>query len=97
VNMIFPSERLRISRGFDRYRRSVLDPHSNRTRKCQYDLNLTIGPSEMKYMKEGSIVLHPLPRIDEIAKEVDDDKGGVFPAGENGMLIRMALLKKLCA
>jgi aspartate carbamoyltransferase catalytic subunit len=61
-------------------------------------LNLTIGPSEMKYMKEGSIVLHPLPRIDEIAKEVDDDKrAAYFRQVRNGMLIRMALLKKLCA
>ena len=61
-------------------------------------LNLSLGLSEMKRMKEGSILLHPLPRVDEIAKEVDDDKrAAYFRQVRNGMLIRMSLLKELCA
>jgi aspartate carbamoyltransferase catalytic subunit len=61
-------------------------------------LNLSLGLSEMKRMKEGSILLHPLPRVDEIAKEVDDDKrAAYFRQVRNGMLIRMSLLKGLCA
>jgi aspartate carbamoyltransferase catalytic subunit len=60
-------------------------------------LNLSISLSEMKYMKEGSILLHPLPRVDEIAKEVDFDKrAAYFRQVRNGMLIRMALIKQLC-
>ncbi|MFA6314757.1 MAG: aspartate carbamoyltransferase [Candidatus Paceibacterota bacterium] len=60
-------------------------------------LNLSLGLSEMKYMKQGSILLHPLPRIDEIAKEVDNDtRAAYFRQVRNGMLIRMSLLKGLC-
>jgi aspartate carbamoyltransferase catalytic subunit len=61
-------------------------------------LKLSLGLSEMKRMKEGSILLHPLPRVDEIAKEVDDDRrAAYFRQVRNGMLIRMSLLKGLCA
>jgi carbamoyl-phosphate synthase/aspartate carbamoyltransferase/dihydroorotase len=39
------------------------------------------------------IVLHPLPRVDEIHPEVDDDpRSAYFRQAENGMYVRMALL-----
>lgn len=39
------------------------------------------------------IVLHPLPRVDEISPEVDDDpRARYFVQMENGMYVRMALL-----
>jgi len=39
------------------------------------------------------IVLHPLPRVDEIAVEVDDDPRALyFQQMQNGMFLRMALL-----
>lgn len=61
-------------------------------------LDLSLGLSQMKLMKEGSILLHPLPRIHEIAKEVDDDdRAAYFRQVRNGMLIRMSLLKALCS
>ncbi len=60
-------------------------------------LDLTLGVPQMKFMKEGSIVLHPLPRVNEIAKEVDGDKrAAYFRQVRNGMLIRMSLLRELC-
>lgn len=38
-------------------------------------------------------VLHPLPRVDEIAPDVDDDeRAAYFRQMENGMYVRMALL-----
>jgi aspartate carbamoyltransferase catalytic subunit len=44
------------------------------------------APSDM-------IVLHPLPRIDEIATDVDSDpRAAYFRQMENGMYVRMALL-----
>ena len=47
-------------------------------------------------MKEQAIILHPLPRIDEIAKEVDaDPRAKYFQQARNGVYIRMALLKIL--
>ena len=37
--------------------------------------------------------MHPLPRVDEIPKEVDDDpRARYFQQAQNGLYIRMALL-----
>lgn len=39
------------------------------------------------------IIMHPLPRVDEIATEVDsDERAAYFRQMENGMFVRMALL-----
>lgn len=51
---------------------------------------------EVDKMKKGSIVMHPLPRIDEIVPEVDaSPKAAYFKEAKYGLLIRMALLKQL--
>ena len=43
--------------------------------------------------KEGVVIMHPLPRIDEIATEVDSYKGAAyFRQVRNGVYVRMALL-----
>ena len=43
--------------------------------------------------RPGMIVLHPLPRVDEIKKEVDDLPGAAyFRQAANGVPVRMALL-----
>ena len=45
-------------------------------------------------MKSDSIILHPLPRIEEIRYGVDDNhRAKYFKQAENGVYIRMALLK----
>lgn len=47
----------------------------------------------MESMKADSIVMHPLPRIDEITVEVDGDRrAAYFRQAQNGLYIRMALL-----
>jgi aspartate carbamoyltransferase len=47
----------------------------------------------MSRAKADMIVMHPLPRVYEIAMEVDDDpRAAYFRQMENGMYIRMALL-----
>lgn len=47
----------------------------------------------MKAAPLKMVVLHPLPRVDEIATEVDSDpRAAYFRQMENGMFVRMALL-----
>ncbi|MDO8729394.1 MAG: aspartate carbamoyltransferase [bacterium] len=49
-------------------------------------------------MKSKSIIMHPLPRIDEILLEVDKSPKAVyFKQAKYGLIIRMALLKYLLA
>ena len=47
-------------------------------------------------MKKDSIIMHPLPRIDEIAVKIDSDpRAKYFEQAKNGLYVRMALLKIL--
>ncbi|MEK9176940.1 MAG: aspartate carbamoyltransferase [Patescibacteria group bacterium] len=47
-------------------------------------------------MKKGSIIMHPLPRVGEIALEVDSSPKAIyFRQAKYGILVRMALLKRL--
>ena len=51
---------------------------------------------KLKFAKEDLCILHPLPRVNEIAVEVDDDpRACYFRQVENGKFIRMALIMKL--
>ncbi len=50
----------------------------------------------MKKAPEDMIVLHPLPRVDEIALEIDDDPRAVyFEQARGGVPVRMALIALL--
>jgi aspartate carbamoyltransferase len=52
-----------------------------------------VDPPLMSRAKPDMILMHPLPRVYEIAMEVDDDpRAAYFRQMENGMYIRMALL-----
>ncbi|KAK9092006.1 hypothetical protein Syun_026917 [Stephania yunnanensis] len=47
-------------------------------------------------MQKHAVVMHPLPRLDEITVEVDEDpRAAYFRQAKNGLYIRMALLKLL--
>lgn len=47
----------------------------------------------LEKVKEGVTIMHPLPRVDEIATEVDSYKGAAyFRQVRNGIFVRMALL-----
>ena len=55
-----------------------------------------LNNSKMKLAKKDMIVLHPLPRVNEIAPEVDDDpRAAYFKQVKYGMFARMALISKL--
>ena len=46
--------------------------------------------------KKDLVVLHPLPRVDEITQEVDDDpRAAYFEQVQNGVYVRMALIMTL--
>jgi len=52
----------------------------------------------LRRMRPDAIIMHPLPRLDEIAKEVDEDsRAAYFRQAQNGLYVRMALLSKLLA
>lgn len=47
----------------------------------------------MTRAKKKMVVMHPMPRVNEISVEVDSDpRAAYFRQAENGMYIRMALL-----
>lgn len=55
-----------------------------------------IDPAVMRVLPAHSIVMHPLPRLDEITTEVDaDPRAAYFRQAQNGLYIRMALLQVL--
>ena len=50
----------------------------------------------MTLAKEDMIVMHPLPRVNEISTEVDNDPRAIyFKQAQYGVYIRMALIMKL--
>uniref|UniRef100_A0A2M4A744 aspartate carbamoyltransferase n=1 Tax=Anopheles triannulatus TaxID=58253 RepID=A0A2M4A744_9DIPT len=59
--------------------------------KCCGQLVLT--PQTMTFAKRRMAVLHPLPRVNEISPEIDNDpRSAYFRQAEYGMYVRMALL-----
>lgn len=50
----------------------------------------------IKFLPETAIIMHPLPRVDEISTEVDQDpRAKYFTQAANGLWVRMALLDRL--
>ena len=55
-----------------------------------------LPPDKLAPAKKDMIVMHPLPRVNEISVAVDDDPRAMyFPQAKNGMFIRMALILKM--
>ncbi len=55
-----------------------------------------LDADKMKFAKNDMYVLHPLPRVNEIHIDVDDDpRARYFEQAKNGMFVRMALILKL--
>jgi len=52
-----------------------------------------INRASLSLMRPNAIVMHPLPRLDEITMEVDEDpRAAYFRQAQNGLYVRMALL-----
>ena len=55
-----------------------------------------LTPDKLVPAKKDMIIMHPLPRVNEISVAVDDDpRAAYFPQAKNGMFIRMALILKM--
>jgi aspartate carbamoyltransferase catalytic subunit len=70
------------------------DPGAYEAVKGVYQIN----KRSLDLMRKYAIVMHPLPRVDEIAPEVDADaRAAYFRQARNGLHVRMALLDRLLA
>lgn len=55
-----------------------------------------LSPDKLTNAKEDLAILHPLPRVNEIARSIDKDpRACYFKQVQNGKFIRMALIMKL--
>lgn len=55
-----------------------------------------LDKKKMKLAKEDMFILHPLPRVNEISVEVDDDpRAAYFRQAQYGVYVRMALIMTL--
>ena len=55
-----------------------------------------LDPEKMRAAKDDMIVMHPLPRVNEISTKVDEDpRAAYFKQVRNGRFVRMALIKTL--
>lgn len=55
-----------------------------------------IDKNALKLMKKDAIIMHPLPRIDEITTDVDSDpRAKYFEEAQNGLYVRMALMDRI--
>jgi aspartate carbamoyltransferase catalytic subunit len=55
-----------------------------------------LDAEKMRLAKPDMIVMHPLPRVNEISYEVDQDERAVyFPQAELGVYVRMSLISHL--
>jgi aspartate carbamoyltransferase catalytic subunit len=56
-----------------------------------------LDKAKLENAKDDLSILHPLPRVNEIAVEVDDDekRAAYFRQAENGRYMRMAIILKL--
>ncbi len=55
-----------------------------------------LDKKKMEYAREDMLVMHPLPRVNEISVEIDSDpRAAYFKQAQYGVYIRMALILKL--
>ena len=56
----------------------------------------TLNKENLKLMRPDARIMHPLPRVDEISMDVDEDpRAAYFRQAQNGLYVRMALLSKV--
>ncbi|MBI1327663.1 MAG: aspartate carbamoyltransferase [Alphaproteobacteria bacterium] len=67
--------------------------------RSQYEIEgspYNVTPALLAHMPVESIVMHPLPRVDELSVECDTDpRAWYFKQAENGIYTRMALIQHL--
>ncbi len=67
--------------------------------KAEYERlkdSFILSPDKLVHAKESMVILHPLPRVNEITRAVDaDPRAAYFRQVENGKFVRMALIYTL--
>jgi aspartate carbamoyltransferase catalytic subunit len=72
------------------------DGTANEEEYNKYKGVYVLGLDKIKQMKDKAIIMHPLPRVDEIPVEADaDPRARYFEQAKNGLYVRMALLDLL--
>ena len=78
----------------------IYQTRTQKERGMQFDRNdhslgyFVVDRTILDLIKKDAIIMHPLPRVDEITSDVDSDpRAAYFRQAENGLYIRMALLK----
>ncbi len=62
-------------------------------KKSLSELGMVLDKNALKLMPKNCIIMHPLPRIDEITTDVDaDPRAKYFEQAQNGLYVRMALM-----
>jgi aspartate carbamoyltransferase catalytic subunit len=62
----------------------------------KYAGSYVLNTEMMMKAKNNAIVIHPLPRVDEISTEIDTDpRAKYFEQVKNGVAIRMALIAEV--
>ena len=82
----------------------IYQTRTQKERGTSFDRNdhslgyFTVDSTILRLMKKDAIIMHPLPRVDEITTDVDEDpRAAYFDQAENGLYVRMALLKMIIA
>lgn len=66
------------------------------TEYAQANESYHVTKETMTKMKKDALLMHPLPRVDEISADIDSDpRAAYFRQAENGLYIRMALFDML--
>ena len=80
----------------------IYQTRTQKERGTQFDRNdrtlgyFIVDKTILSLMKKDAIIMHPLPRVDEITTDVDNDpRAAYFDQAENGLFVRMALLKMI--
>jgi aspartate carbamoyltransferase catalytic subunit len=75
----------------------IQDEHDKAGESRKVDVSpFKLGVGHLKHMKQEAVIMHPLPRRDEIHPDVDADPRAKYWRQErNGMWMRVAILVKL--
>ena len=80
------------------YQTDLPPDRSALTKQHSVRMDFAITRQVLQVMRQRAIIMHPFPRTDAIAREVDDDRRAFyFQQIANGLYIRMALLRTLLA
>lgn len=73
-----------------------LDGKMSKEEAIQKQQYFRIDTKTLDIIPKHSVIMHPLPRVDEIAQEVDNDpRAKYFQQAGNGLYMRMAMLDQL--